>query len=110
MDWDLRPRRSPELEINETIDGFLIYQRDRDRLHMLNPTAMLVLESCDGSLRAGELPALIAAAFELADPPTDDIEACVTELLREGLLVVPGGPVPDETAVAPGNSGTEGLP
>jgi hypothetical protein len=88
MDWDLRPQRSPELEINETTDGFLVYQRDRDRLHVMNPTAMLILEACDGTLRADELPELIAAAFRLDVPPRDDVEACVTELLREGLLVV----------------------
>ena len=90
MDWDLCPRRAPELEINEVTDGFLVHQRDRDRLHFLNPTAALVLESCDGTLRAGELPGLVAAAFGLDAPPTDDIEACVTALLREGLLVGAG--------------------
>jgi hypothetical protein len=89
MDWNLRPRRSPGLEINEATDGFLVYQPDRDRLHFLNATAVLVLESCNGTLRAGELPELIATAFGLASSPMDDIEACVTELLREGLLLVP---------------------
>ena len=89
MDWNIRPQRSSELEINEATDGFLVYQRDRDRLHFLNPTAMLVLDSCDGSLRACELPELIASAFNLAAPPVSDIETCVTDLLREGLLVVP---------------------
>lgn len=108
MDWDLRPQRSPELEINETTDGFLVYQRDRDRLHMLNPAAVLVLETCDGTLRAGELPGLIAVAFGLAAPPTDDIAACIMELLREGLLVVPGIPATDESAAAPASSGTGG--
>jgi len=71
---------------------------------------MLVLESCDGTMRAAELPELIAAAFGLATAPSDDIEACVTELLREGLLVVPEVAAPDEAAVAPGNPGTGGLP
>jgi hypothetical protein len=107
MDWDLRPQRSPELEINETTDGFLVYQRDRDRLHMLNPAAILVLEACDGTLRARELPGLIAEAFGLAAPPTDDIAACIMELLREGLLVVPGMPATDAPA-APASSGTGG--
>ena len=89
MDWNVRPQRSPALEINEVTDGFLVYQSDRDRLHFLNATAVLVLESCDGTLRADELPELIATAFGLASAPTEDIEACITEMLREGLLVVP---------------------
>lgn len=88
MDATLRLRQAPGLEISEAVDGVLAYQRDRDRVHFLNPTAALVLESCDGALPVGELPALIAAAFDLATPPVEDIEACVASLLQEGLLVV----------------------
>src|SRR5258705_3910664 len=62
MDVTLRLRQAPGLEISETLDGVLAYQRDRDRVHFLNPTAALVLESCDGTLPVGELPALIASA------------------------------------------------
>ena len=87
MDWQVRLQRAPELEINEVTDGFLVYQRDRDRLHFLNATATLVLESCDGTLAAAELPPLVAAAFDLATPPVDDVAACLTALLREGLLI-----------------------
>lgn len=87
MDWDVCFRRAPELEINEVTDGFLVYQRDRDRLHFLNGTAALVLESCDGTLVAHELPRLVAAAFELDSPPVDDVAACLTALLAEGLLL-----------------------
>jgi hypothetical protein len=87
MDWDVRLKRSPELEINEVTDGFLVYQRDRDRVHFLNATATLVLESCDGTLTAAELPPLVAAAFDLDTPPLDDVADCLATLLREGLLV-----------------------
>jgi len=87
MDWDIRPRRAPEIELNEVIDGFVAYDPGRDRIHFLNPTAAFVLESCDGQLRAGELPALVAAGFQLDKPPVEDVEACLAALLREGLLV-----------------------
>ena len=87
MDWDARLQRATGLEINEVTDGFLVYQRDRDRLHFLNATATLVLESCDGTLSARELPPLVAAAFELDTSPVDDVAACLTALLREGLLI-----------------------
>ena len=100
MDWDLRLQRSPRLEINESTDGFLVYQPDRDRLHMLNATAVLVLEACDGTLRVGELPALIASAFGLATPPAEDVEACIGEMLREGLLIVPEASAADQPAAA----------
>jgi len=87
MDWDLRLNRAPDLEVTEVIDGFVVHRRDHDRVHFLNPTAALVLESCDGSLRAGELPGLVAAVFQLEHPPVDDVETCLTALLKEGLLV-----------------------
>ncbi len=95
MDWHARLSRSPGLEINEVTDGFIVYQRDRDRVHFLNATATLVLESCDGTLTAAELPPLVAAAFDLDTPPIADVADCLVVLLREGLLIAgdipPGG-------------------
>jgi hypothetical protein len=87
MDWQLRLQRAPGLEINEAPDGFLVYQPDRDRLHTLNASAMLVLDSCDGTRSVADLPPLLADAFGLAAPPDDDVAACVVNLLQEGLLV-----------------------
>jgi hypothetical protein len=92
MDWHAQLARAPGLEINEVTDGFLVYQRDRDRVHFLNATAALVLESCDGTLAAEDLPPLVAAAFDLDAPPVDDVAACVATLLREGLLVAENVP------------------
>jgi len=92
MDWDLRPEQAPGLEITEVVDGFVVQRRDDDRLHFLNSTAVFILESCDGRLRAGELPGLIATAFGLDRAPRDDVEACLTALLREGLLLCPPAP------------------
>lgn len=91
MDWDIRPRRAPEIELREVVDGFVAYDPRRDRIHFLNPTAAFVLESCDGELRAGEIPALVAAGFGLDKPPVEDVEACLATLLREGLLVTAEG-------------------
>ena len=101
MDWELCPRQAPGLEINESTDGFLVYQPDRDRLHNLNASAFLVLESCDGTRRVGDLPALLADAFGLAVPPHDDVAACVANLLREGLLVTSRPAAEDEAPAAP---------
>lgn len=87
MDWDLCPLRVPDVELNEVTDGFLVHQPDRDRVHYLNPTAAFVLEICDGTRRASELPELVAEAFQLGAPPVDDVAACLTLLLDEGLVV-----------------------
>jgi len=87
MDWDLRPRQAADLEITEVVDGFVVQRCRDERRHFLNPTAAFVLQICDGSLTAGELPELVAAAFELREPPRDDVAACLEKLLREGLLL-----------------------
>jgi len=86
MDWNACPRVSDGIEINKVADGYIVYQPDRDRVHYLNQTAVLVLELCDGNTRAGELPGLIRAAYQLADPPTDEVSECLAKLLEEGLV------------------------
>jgi hypothetical protein len=86
IDWRMRPRRAAGAELSAVTDGFLVYQPERDRVHYLNPTAALLLEICDGSLAAGDLPPLIAAAFSLGAAPRDEVAACLSKLLAEGLL------------------------
>ena len=81
------PERAPGIEIREVTDGFVVYDPSRDRLHFLNLTATLLLESCDGNLRARELPELLAAAYGLSDLPSSEVESCLAKLLDEGLLV-----------------------
>ena len=83
----MRLARAPGMEIREAPDGFVVYDPARDRVHYLNPTAAVLLESCDGRVTAVELVSLLAAAFRLDAPPTGDVEACVAALLDEGLLV-----------------------
>lgn len=87
MDWNIRLERAPRIEIREAPDGFVVYDAERDRLHYLNRTAALLFESCDGTLPAAEIPALLAAVFNLDAPPTGEVEACLAKLLHEGLLV-----------------------
>jgi hypothetical protein len=90
IDWRMRPRRAAGIELSEVTDGFLVYQPERDRVHYLNATAALLLEICDGSLAASDLPPFLAAAFSLPAPPRDEVAACLTSLLAEGLLQTGG--------------------
>jgi hypothetical protein len=80
-----RPRKSDGLETSKVEDGFVVYQADRARVHYLNPTANLILELCDGDLTAAEIAGLIAQAFDLAEPPLDEVEAALATLAAEGL-------------------------
>jgi hypothetical protein len=87
MDWEMRAQRAPNIEIQEVSDGFVAYDPAHDRLHYLNLTATMLLESCDGNIPARELPDLLAAAFRLDAPPVAEVESCLAKLLDEGLLV-----------------------
>jgi hypothetical protein len=86
IDWGLRPRRADGIELSEVTDGYLVYQVSRDRVHYLNATAALLLEICDGSLTAEQLPPFLVAAFQLPEAPRAEVAACLEKLLSEGLL------------------------
>jgi hypothetical protein len=86
MDWERTPKQAEGLEVNRLSDGYVVYQADRDRIHYLNHTAVLVLEMCTGTLRADEMPILLKKAYDLSEPPTDEVAECLTKLLDEGLI------------------------
>lgn len=90
VDWDMRVRRAPDIEIREVSEGFVAYDPARDRLHFLNLTATMLLETCDGKVPARDLPELLAAAYQLETAPVREVEDCLNRLLEEGLLVSPG--------------------
>ncbi len=84
-DMQQRPKKSDGLETDEVEDGFVIYQPERARVHYLNPTANLILELCDGELTADQIAELIGQAFDLAEPPTQEVEEALATLQAEGL-------------------------
>ncbi len=85
IDWNSSFRQTPDLELSEVLDGFLVYQAARDRLHYLNPTAAAVLQMCDGSLRGADLAEVLTAAFR-QPVPRADIEDCLRKFLDERLI------------------------
>jgi hypothetical protein len=86
MDWSRAPRRAEGIEVNEVADGYIVYQATRDRVHYLNHTAVLVLEMCNGRVSAAQIPGLLKQAYDLAEPPTEEVAVCLTKLLDEGLV------------------------
>jgi hypothetical protein len=86
MDWDACPQVSEGIEINKVSDGYIVYQPERDRVHYLNHTAVLLLELCDGKTRAGDLAELLKSAFALSAPPTSEVSECLAKLFEEGLV------------------------
>jgi hypothetical protein len=81
-----RPVRAGDLEINEAADGYVVYHRARDRVHYLNHTAALVLELCTGGNRPADIVRLLQRAYELPEPPRQEIHDCLNQLREEGLI------------------------
>ncbi|MDF2983558.1 MAG: PqqD family protein [Devosia sp.] len=75
------------IEVNRVPDGAMVYQNERERVHFLNPTALIVFELCGLDKTAGEIEAFIADAFGLDVAPTEAVKECLVSLLDEGLVV-----------------------
>jgi Coenzyme PQQ synthesis protein D (PqqD) len=76
--------RAADLDVNEVPDGYIIYQTAVDRVHYLNNTAAIVFELCDGARDADDIVSRVKKMFE--DAAEDEVEACIQNLLKEGLV------------------------
>ena len=83
---DKNPQRIEGLDLDETDDGYVIYEPGKDRVHYLNPTAALVLELCNGTNTATGIVELVQQAYGLGEPPAESVEALLTQMKDEGLL------------------------
>ena len=81
-----RPKTALGVETHATEDGYILYQADRDRVHHLNPTAVVLLALCTGQNSVGEMPELLRLAFGLASPPTAETRACLEQFVAENLI------------------------
>ncbi len=81
------PKLSDTIEINQVEDGYVLYQTDLDKVHYLNPTAVLVLESCNGNNSLDEIVGIVQDVFQLSEPPAPDVTDCLETMLREGIVV-----------------------
>jgi hypothetical protein len=82
-----RFRAVPDIELSRVPDGAVVYQNDKERVHFLNPTALMVFELGELGKSAGEIEAFLADSFGLAEPPTASVRECLASLIGEGLLV-----------------------
>jgi len=81
------PRQKDGLDISPADDGYIIYEPEKDRVHFLNPTAVLILEFCDGSHSPAQIAELLKEAYGLPAAPIDEVSAALMTMRREGLLV-----------------------
>ena len=75
-----------DIEINPMEDGYVIYQAEKDRVHYLNHTAVLILECCNGKNSEHEMVQILQQAFELPELPEKEMKECLDSMLKEGLV------------------------
>lgn len=80
------PKISHEIDINEVEDGYVIYQKEKDKVHYLNKTAVLVLESCTGKNSAVDIGTIVRDAYGLSEVPEREVADCLESLFQEGLI------------------------
>lgn len=83
---DSRPTRVAGLEISETAGGLSVFQPARNRAHELNDTAALVFDLCTGERSVASIVEVVRNVYELPEPPTTEIEACLDRMRREGVV------------------------
>jgi hypothetical protein len=75
------------LEVTHVPDGAMVYQNDRERVHYLNPTALVVYELCGLNKTTEEIETFLGDAFDLSETPAEAVRHCLASLLEEGLIV-----------------------
>ena len=80
------PKQAPELKIFEADDGYVVYQRERDRVHFLNHTAVLLLELCNGEHSIPDMVAILEKSYGLEAPPEEEVTEIITKFEQEGLI------------------------
>jgi hypothetical protein len=74
------------LELTDVPDGRVVYQADRERVHFLNPTAVIVFELCGEKLSVGAIESFLKDAYDLGETPSAAVRECIGSLLSEKLL------------------------
>jgi len=75
------------LEVHEVSDGYIVYQKERDRVHHLNRTAAIVFELCDGTNQPQDVVARVAEIYMLDPSAHGEIRAALDQLVQEGLVL-----------------------
>ena len=81
-----RPRPCGGLRVDRLGDGLLITGPEAEQLHRLNSTAAFVFELCDGLTSLASVVLQMQEAFGLPSAPLTDVEACLAQLRRGGVL------------------------
>jgi hypothetical protein len=79
--------QASNLEIHEVPDGYIVYQKERDRVHYLNKTAAIIFEFCDGRREPQDIIEHVARTYALDPSAHDEIRAALDSLVQEELVL-----------------------
>lgn len=87
MNLDGLPKQNPAYRL-EALDGeVLLYSQDDTRILYCNPSASLIWQLCDGARTAGDIIAVLRAAFpDAAETISEDVETALGEFERLGAI------------------------
>jgi hypothetical protein len=75
------------LEIHEVPDGYIVYQKDQERVHYLNKTAAVIFELCNGTQQPQDIVEQVAKIYALDPSAYDEISASLDLLVQQGLIL-----------------------
>lgn len=89
---DLRPRQAPDLQSRPLGDELLIYAPSQGVVHILNRTARVIWERCDGAHTPAAIARVLEEHFDVTEnrAPADDVMRTLHELHRLCLITWPG--------------------
>ena len=82
------PERDSGLEINAIEGGFMAYQPEKNRVHYLNHTSLLVLELCTGHNSVSKIAEYVQEAFGLDEIPMAEISEIISQMQSEMLVTL----------------------
>ncbi len=89
MTESTKPQRKPDIMANDLGEQMALYSVEGKAVHVLNPTAKLIWDLCDGEHSLEDIEAAIRSSF--AVPEGHDVQAAVRrtvhELSEKGLLL-----------------------
>jgi hypothetical protein len=91
MDFE-KPKRKEEIQLKDIVGEAILYSATDEQIHILNSTAQVVWELCDGAHTQADIVAALTSRFEIPDGHnvTADVHKTLTVLAEKGLLEQPG--------------------
>lgn len=83
-----RPVRKPGITVKDIGGETLLHSTEEEAIHILNPTAQLIWELCDGEHTVKDMEQVVKARFSVADEHdvAGDIRRTLEAFANKGLL------------------------